>query len=236
MMGKALDDSARFLNISYCCGGLPTAASLGHAGYMAGNETAVFFAALALAGLETSRRWRVFYTFAMILASLAILLSGTRSAILAIAAGILITWGLCGSFSLQRILAFLLALAVFSVIVLSPQGSQVRERMKHWTEANPGGPRAMVWLDTAKLVAAHPVMGSGPEAFPIVFAPCGSKALAQRFPDVRHESPHNIFLDAAVSQGIPVRCCCCSASSLPVGARLKRRFQIGSSRERYFRA
>jgi hypothetical protein len=46
-------------------------------------------------------------------------------------------------------------------------------------------------------------MGFGPETFVREFPRFQSPELSRAYPDFFHESPHNILLDAAVSQGIP---------------------------------
>jgi hypothetical protein len=50
---------------------------------------------------------------------------------------------------------------------------------------------------------ARPLLGHGPEVFTALFPRFESKELARAYPDFAHESPHNIFLDALVGQGIP---------------------------------
>ena len=50
---------------------------------------------------------------------------------------------------------------------------------------------------------ARPLAGHGPETFRAAFPHYESVALARAYPDFAHESPHNIFLDALVGQGIP---------------------------------
>jgi len=48
----------------------------------------------------------------------------------------------------------------------------------------------------------RPITGYGTEVFTAAFPHYESVALARAYPDFAHESPHNIFLDAAVSQGV----------------------------------
>jgi tetratricopeptide (TPR) repeat protein len=60
----------------------------------------------------------------------------------------------------------------------------------------------------------RPLVGFGPETFLAEFPHYESKALAAAYPDFVHESPHNMFLDALVAQGIPgflVWCALCGA-------------------------
>src|SRR5438128_12283638 len=53
------------------------------------------------------------------------------------------------------------------------------------------------------MALARPLAGYGPETFTAEFPRWQSLDLARAYPDFAHESPHNIFLDALVAQGIP---------------------------------
>src|SRR6185436_17278910 len=48
-----------------------------------------------------------------------------------------------------------------------------------------------------------PLAGHGLETFTGEFPHYESVELARAYPDFAHESPHNIFLDALVAQGVP---------------------------------
>src|SRR5262249_11276274 len=52
------------------------------------------------------------------------------------------------------------------------------------------------------LITGSPVFGRGPETFGGEFRRIESEELARAYPDYYHESPHNYFLDVAVSQGV----------------------------------
>jgi tetratricopeptide (TPR) repeat protein len=49
----------------------------------------------------------------------------------------------------------------------------------------------------------RPILGFGPETFTAQFPPFESVELSQAYPDFYHESPHNMFLDALTSRGLP---------------------------------
>jgi tetratricopeptide (TPR) repeat protein len=49
----------------------------------------------------------------------------------------------------------------------------------------------------------RPFAGFGPETFGLDFPRYQSVELSRAYPDFYHESPHNIFLDALVSEGVP---------------------------------
>ena len=61
----------------------------------------------------------------------------------------------------------------------------------------------MVWRDSLGLVRQHPIVGVGPEMFATEFPAFQSVKLARAYPDFYHESPHNLCLDALISQGVP---------------------------------
>ena len=56
--------------------------------------------------------------------------------------------------------------------------------------------------------------GYGPELFYTTFPHFESKDLARAYPDFVHESPHNMFLDALVAQGIPGLAILCGLCAL----------------------
>ena len=86
---------------------------------------------------------------------------------------------------------------------LSPAGLQLRSRTRWFLEDPWGGARPALWRDSLRMGLARPLLGFGPEVFTAEFPRYESISLAQAYPDFAHESPHNIFLDALISQGIP---------------------------------
>ena len=179
--------------------------SLGHPGYLAGFETVVFFVALASRQREKRRFWRVALAACAGLALIAIFISGTRAAVLAVVMCSPVFFALRGMRALcgrtPRVL-LVSSVVVFGLLVLAPQGEGLRQRLRQSTE-DFGGPRLLVWKDSLELIKARAATGSGPETFAVAFPGFESRALYLRYPDFQQESPHNIFLDAAVSQGIP---------------------------------
>jgi hypothetical protein len=57
------------------------------------------------------------------------------------------------------------------------------------------------------MAATRPLAGFGPEVFSATFPRFQSRELARAYPDFAHESPHNMFLDALDSQGLPGLAC-----------------------------
>jgi len=91
--------------------------------------------------------------------------------------------------------------ALGAAFYYSPAGWQLRSRARWYAEDPWGGARVHLWTDSAAMAARRP-LGYGPEVFTAAFPRFESAALAREYPDFLHESPHNIFLDAWVSQGI----------------------------------
>ncbi|HWF08430.1 MAG TPA: O-antigen ligase family protein [Bryobacteraceae bacterium] len=177
--------------------------TLGHADYFGWWLAMGMFFALAVARRQTGL-WRWLGSVACVLAGTAIVLSGTRSAILAVAAGFAsLAW--FASFHPRRShwIAGLAAAAIFVAFYISPAGLRLRARVR-WSSDEPvGGARPLLWRDALRMTAARPWIGFGPETFAAEFPRYQSVELAQLLPDFYHESPHNVALDALTSEGIP---------------------------------
>lgn len=157
---------------------------------------------------ETSSRWKRTHEAALVLMTAALILSGTRSALLGLAAG-----GCVLIYAERAVLAkraalvrmclatFLFAAAVATFLLL-PVGRSVRARLTQWTSDRAGGPRLLIWRDSLPLVWRHPIAGIGPELFEPEFRKVESVDLARAFPDHYHESPHNFLLEIATSEGL----------------------------------
>lgn len=168
-------------------------------------------AILIAAGLrlrETSSPWKRFHELVFLLSIAALVLSGTRSALLGLLAGAgallyferarIANWR-----TLARAAGGALAVAALAVaFVLLPAGKGVRLRLSQWVTDRAGGPRLLVWRDSLPLVGQHPLVGAGPELFEAEFRRAESLELARAYPDHYHESPHNFFLEAAIGQGL----------------------------------
>jgi O-antigen ligase len=88
-------------------------------------------------------------------------------------------------------------------ISFTPVGARFRDRVGVWLHSDAkGGPRLLVWRDSLAMARDHLLAGTGPEMFAAEFPKYQSVALAQAYPDNYHESPHNIFLEALLSQGV----------------------------------
>lgn len=178
--------------------------TLGHADYFAGYMLYIVFFGAALIATESSRWWKFIGSLAAFAGSAAIVLSGTRGAIVALAAGALVIaiWTRPRLTPRHAILAAALC-ASAAAFLLSPAGARLRARW-HWARDDVrGGARLLLWRDSLRMARERPLTGFGPETFGLEFPRFQSVALSQAYPDFYHESPHDIFLDALVSQGIP---------------------------------
>jgi O-antigen ligase len=203
-----------------------TPGTLGHAGYFATYLLTVVFWALALARMESSRLWKLLALGAAGLGSFAVVLSGTRGAILGLLAGAAIG-GLWRRPRLnRRVLAgALLAAFAFTAFYYSPPGDKLRGRTRWYVEDASGGGRLLLWRDSLRMFAAGPWWsGVGPETYSAAFPAFLSPELARAYPNRYYESPHNIFLDALNSQGLPGALFLIGLTSAAIGAawRLRR--------------
>jgi O-antigen ligase len=177
--------------------------TLGHADYFGWWLAIALFCAAGMARIEIGL-WKRLALFACILSGAAIVLSGTRSAILAVAAGFAV---LAVSSGLKPARSHILAGLLFTGLLLafywSPAGTRLRARVRWSSDEPTGGARPLLWRDSLRMAAARPWTGFGPETFPAEFPRYQSLELARLLPDFYHESPHNIALDALTSEGIP---------------------------------
>jgi O-antigen ligase len=182
--------------------------TLGYASYFATWLLYVTFLGLAQYAMEESRSWRRVALVATALAAIAMVLTGTRAAALGLVAGgaTLAVWRGVRLTRRQRsalVAAGVLAFLAVAALYYSPPGTQLRSRARWFAEDPWGGARLALWRDSLAMSSRRLAAGYGPELFTAEFPHFESAALARAYPDFAHESPHNIFLDALVSQGIP---------------------------------
>lgn len=177
--------------------------TLGHADYFAWWLVVVMFCALATARTDGGI-WRRMAQAAVALCAVAILLTGTRAALLAVAAGLAVFVAM----ERPRVRRFhaavaLVVIAMIAVVYVSPAGGRLRARV-HWSlDDRWGGARLLLWRDSLMMAATRPVLGFGPETFAAEFPHFESEDLARLYPDWYHESPHNTALDALTAEGLP---------------------------------
>lgn len=179
-------------------------ATLGHANYFATWLLFPVFAGAGLALADSNRLWRSLGAACFALGLVAVVMSGTRSALLGcvIGIGILAVWnGL--KLSRKTALVLLLFATASVAFYVSPAGEMLRRRI-HWIKEDPfGGARRWLWKDSLTMSAQRLPAGFGPETFSLEFPQFQSVELSRAYPGFYHESPHNVFLDILTQQGIP---------------------------------
>ena len=192
--------------------GLPPAvrppATLGQATYFATFLLAPILIAATFRLGETSGRWKRLHELTLLVTVAALILSGTRSALLGLGVGacVLLYSERARLVNRKNLVRAAVAtgawLAAFAMLAALPAGKGVRARLVQWTTDRAGGPRLMVWRDSLHLIWQHPAFGIGPEEFENEFRRIESLELARAYPDHYHESPHNLVLEIAIGQGL----------------------------------
>ncbi len=176
--------------------------TLGHADYFAAWLLFVTFFGVALARLEKARWRRIAAALASMLAVVAIVLSGTRSAILGLLAGALLLLLVARPRVSGRVVGLgIVCVAGSALFFFSPAGAKLRARVQWSQDDARGGARLLLWRDSLRMAVQRPLAGFGLETFGREFPRFESMELARAYPDFYHESPHNMFLDAFVQQG-----------------------------------
>jgi putative inorganic carbon (hco3(-)) transporter len=178
--------------------------TLGHASYLGTYLLTVIFAGVVLVLVEESQVWRILGAAAGAVGTAALILTGTRAAILALLCGaILLSAWLRPKIGMREIIAVLAAVALLAGFYFSPAGHLLRSRTRWSMEDSAGGGRLLLWRDSIRMAAARWLVGFGPETFSIWFPRFQSAELAREYPTLYQESPHNVFLDALVDEGLP---------------------------------
>src|ERR1035438_2347554 len=136
--------------------------TLGHADYFGAWLVIIAFFSLALERLEQRRWLKVAALITTALAVFAIVLSGTRSAMLGLLIGAIV-FIIGGRLRIRvRAVCFSLAcVAALSVFFFSPPGSKLRARL-HWSlEDLRGGARLLLWRDSLRMASHRPIQEIG---------------------------------------------------------------------------
>jgi O-antigen ligase len=173
---------------------------LGHSDYFAAFLLWPIFAGAALWVVD-SRAGRWLGGAAVLTGVVALILSGSRGALLGLAAGsavLLWQWR-------PRLRTVAAGAAIFGALItafyVSPAGARLRARAFWISEDPAGGARLLLWRDAARMSHDRLWTGFGPDTFVAGFPRYQSAELARAYPDFYHESPHNMFLDALNGQG-----------------------------------
>jgi O-antigen ligase len=175
-------------------------ATLGHASYLATYLLYAVFAGAALVRKEMGI-WRNAAVATMVLALFALVLSGTRAAVVGLIAGVVFV-AAREHINRRWVFAAAAIVAVLAAFYISPAGERLRARVFWSSEDMLGGSRLLLWRDTLWMSTQRWIAGYGPETFALEFPRHQSLELARKYPDFYHESPHNIFIDALVSKGV----------------------------------
>ena len=186
--------------LDYLGGLVRPPATMGHAIYFSAYLAPVALIAAWRSFSEQDRTWRFVSVACAVLAPLAILLSGSRGALLGYLAGAIMLLGKQRPSRNAVIVGCAATIAVAVFIAFAPGGENLRHRIQQWRE-DPGSVRIAVWRETPALISEHPLFGSGPETFGNAFRRIESAALSRAYPDFINETPHNIFVDAASEEG-----------------------------------
>ena len=188
--------------------------TLGHSNYL-GNfllYTTPLTLALAMTLVGSARR----LLFAGVGISVAaIAFSGTRGAWLGLlASAIMFSWLELRAKGVNLIKAprrtLLLAGAgvvamviIVLVVALTPASHNIAVRARSiFTDRFTGAGRTLLWRDALGMVPDFSLIGCGPEAFNRVFPAHRSLDLAKHAALINNESPHNSYLEAAISFGL----------------------------------
>jgi len=177
--------------------------TMGHASYFATYLLAVIFVGAALIMKEEFLSWRVVGAVAGVLGTAAVILTGTRAAMLGLAAGsIFLAWWVRPRIRARELALGAVAAAALAGFYFSPAGQLLRSRTRWVLEDPTGGGRLLLWRDSLRMAATRWPIGLGPETFSLRFPQYQSAELARAHPDSYQESPHNIFIHALASEGL----------------------------------
>lgn len=183
-------------------------ATLGHAIYFANFLLPVVLITAWLVITEIAA-WRWLHIGFLSIVVTAIVLTGTRSALIGlIVGGALVVCVEAKRLHKRKILVYagISALSLFALVsafALTSAGQSLRVRLSQWVQDSRGGPRLMVWHDSWPLIKGHWLAGVGPEEFAGEFRKIQSIDLSRAYPDHYHEDPHNILIQVAATRGIP---------------------------------
>jgi len=198
--------------------------TLGYVSYFATWLLMCGFLGLWLGSTDEDPLWRRAGYISAALCFAAMALTGTRAALLGLAAGAAV-WLWMRGFRIPRrvLVAAALVTAAGAIFYFSPAGWNLRSRSRWFVEDPFGGARPLLWRDSLRMGGHRLAAGFGPEVFTGAFPQFESRELARAYPDFAHESPHNIFLDALVSQGILGLVCLAALCGLALVAAWRRK-------------
>ncbi len=176
--------------------------TLGHANFFGLFSVMAFLCALGLAFSSGSRAATAGWSAAAAATALAVVVSGSRGAWVGAVVGLAVL-----AATTRRRRPFLVGaaaiLALLAAVIFSPFGRGIRARFQAAAYDPSIASRLLIWRDSLRLVAAHPLLGTGPDSFELSFPKVQSLRLAEHAPDQYAESTHNVLLDYLTSAGLP---------------------------------
>lgn len=144
--------------------------TLGHALYLEGFLLTPALSATVMA-LERQGAARVLYAAAAVLMTLAIVLSGSRSAVLGLVIGVsLLGVSVRAALPWRRVAIGIGAVAVLlAAVIVSPVGEPLRQRSGQRIQDWRGGPRPLLWRDSMTLIGERPGSALAPRYSPPSF-------------------------------------------------------------------
>jgi O-antigen ligase len=163
--------------------------TLGHSDYFGAWLSWPFFAGAASFLTEERATWKSFGFLTVFVAGTAIILTGSRGAVVGLTAGLTIYAALAQVRICTVAVVLLSAVLAFTLFFVSPAGQGLRARA-HWIgEDRTGGARPLLWRDSLRMSLDNPWKGFGPDLFAGEFPKYQSIELARAYPDFYHESP-----------------------------------------------
>src|SRR5258708_3461662 len=157
-------------------------ATLGHAAYFATYLLFAIFAGAALALSESSRAWKDVALTVSGIATLALVLSGTRAALVGLILGLVWVVLRDRKMNWTWVSAGAAVAAIVAVLFFSPAGEKLRARV-HWsTEDRFGGGRPQLWRDFLAMSIQRPITGYRPGTFALEFPRHESVSLSAAVP------------------------------------------------------
>jgi len=189
--------------------------TLGHADYL-GNFLLYTTPVSAAAACASRGRGRWLALIATLLSITVMIFSGTRGAMVGLLIGalvfaLMVLWRRESSLVWRNQWTWWRAAAVLLIVIagiiliaMNPASRNIGARARAViAEGASGAGRTLQWRDSLAMLHAYAIVGCGPEGFRRAFLPYKSKELAQLAPQANSESPHNAYLDAAISFGLP---------------------------------
>lgn len=155
-------------------------------------------AAAAACDSESSPRWRIMAMVGAVSSTVVAVGTGSRAAWVGIAGALTIAVGATGRRTAVRVVVVGVGLVGVGLLVVSPRLSDIVER------SSGASSRLDEWAVATDVIAAHPVLGVGPEGYRIAFAGGVDDSYERAYGrDVMPDRAHSGPLDVAATLGVP---------------------------------